>query len=104
MRRSARWTGAVLALAAAAWLAVASPVMAAPRQEPAGLALQRSPRIFAELLASLGQWFEGFLLQNISSASGDGVVPEDSPGSPGAGGGPGGSITPQGGHELDPNG
>ena len=104
MKRSFRQAAAALALVATSCLIATSPALAAPREEPAGSATLSAPRLVAELWASLGQWFEGVLVQSISAPAGGGTAPQDLSGSSDSDGDLDGLLTPQDGHQIDPNG
>lgn len=97
--------GSALALAAAAWLAVASPALAVPREEPVGSASLTAPRIFIEILAWLGQWLDGVPGGSLSALVGqtdDPTLEPSPPGDPPPDGGGGAST--QGGGAIDPDG
>jgi hypothetical protein len=102
MRKSLRQAASAL-LVAAMVLALASPVVAAPRAEPTGPTSVASLPSFGELMAWVGQWLQPLSPDRISAASGRGMDPNgtstsiesDSPTD---------SVTPESGRGMDPNG
>jgi hypothetical protein len=103
MRRSLRRATLTLVVAAVL-LALASPAVAASREEPAPAASLARPHALAELQAWLGQWLDLSPIQSLSAPGGHSADPDGEPALSANPDDGGGTATTEGGHSADPNG
>ena len=68
-------------LAGLAGLSVGAPATAAPREAPAAAPTPESSNLFAEVLAWLGQWWDGDRIQNVVGAGRATMDPDGEPAS-----------------------